>query len=118
MDRGVHLLHLLPEAMTIQSYPLLVKRRGPYIFEGIKLFTRFPFGLFVKAATFPVRSEVMVYPETENLLPFSSMTYRWWVVIRPCPSVDQGRRCIIFGSTNPVMTLGRFIGKRLRGSRC
>jgi uncharacterized protein (DUF58 family) len=67
VDRGIHLLHLLPGAMTIQSYPLLVKRRGPYIFEGIKLFTRFPFGLFVKAATFPVRSEVMVYPEIKAL---------------------------------------------------
>jgi uncharacterized protein (DUF58 family) len=67
VDRGIHLLHLLPGAMTIQSYPLLVKRRGPYIFEGLKLFTRFPFGLFVKAVTFPVRSEVMVYPEVKAL---------------------------------------------------
>ena len=69
VDRGIHLLHLLPRAMTIQSYPLLVKKRGPYIFEGIKLFTRFPFGLFVKAATFPVQSEVMVYPEIKALPP-------------------------------------------------
>lgn len=69
VDRGIHLLHLLPGGMTIQSYSLLVTRRGPYVFEGIKLFTRFPFGLFMKAATFALRSEVMVYPEIKNLPP-------------------------------------------------
>lgn len=69
VDRGIHLLHLPPGAITIQSYPLLVKKRGPYVFEGIKLFTRFPFGLFMKAATFPLRSEVMVYPEIKDLPP-------------------------------------------------
>ena len=67
VDRGIHLLHLLPGGMTIQSYPFLVTRRGLYVFEGIKIFTRFPFGLFMKAATFPLRSEVMVYPEIKNL---------------------------------------------------
>jgi uncharacterized protein (DUF58 family) len=69
VDRDIHLLHLLPGAMTIQSYPVLVTKRGPYVFEGIKLFTRFPFGLFMKAATFPLRSEVMVYPEIQDLPP-------------------------------------------------
>ncbi|HKN85788.1 MAG TPA: DUF58 domain-containing protein [Nitrospiraceae bacterium] len=67
VNRGIYLLHLFPGASTTQSYPLLVKRRGPYVFEGIKLFTRFPFGLFVKAATFPLQEEVMVYPEIKNL---------------------------------------------------
>ncbi len=67
VDRGIQLLQLLPGARTIQSYPLLVKRRGTYVLEGIKLFTRFPFGLFVKAATFPVRSDVIVYPEIKDL---------------------------------------------------
>ena len=67
VDRVIYLLHLLPGASAIQSYPLLVTRRGPYVFEGIKLFTRFPFGLFVKAATFPLRQEVMVYPEIKAL---------------------------------------------------
>jgi uncharacterized protein (DUF58 family) len=67
VDRGIHLLHLLPKAMTVQSYPLLVKRRGPYLLEGIKLLTRFPFGLFVKAATVPLQSEILVYPEVKPL---------------------------------------------------
>jgi uncharacterized protein (DUF58 family) len=67
VDRGIYLLHLFPGARTFQSYPLLVKRRGPYLFEGIKLSTRFPFGLFVKAATFPLQEKVMVYPEITDL---------------------------------------------------
>jgi uncharacterized protein (DUF58 family) len=67
VDRGVQVLQLLPKARTIQSYPLLMKRRGAYVLEGIKLFTRFPFGLFVKASTLPVRSDVIVYPEIKDL---------------------------------------------------
>jgi uncharacterized protein (DUF58 family) len=67
VDRGVQVLQLLPKARTIQSYPLLMKRRGAYVLEGIKLFTRFPFGLFVKASTVPVRSDVIVYPEIKDL---------------------------------------------------
>ena len=67
MDRGIHLLHLAPQASTLQPYPLLTGRRGPYRIEGIKLLTRFPFGLFVKAATLPLASEVVVYPEVTPL---------------------------------------------------
>jgi uncharacterized protein (DUF58 family) len=67
VDRGVQVLQLLPSARTIASYPLLVKRRGTYVLAGIKLSTHFPFGLFVKAATFPVRSDVIVYPEIKDL---------------------------------------------------
>ena len=67
VDRGIYLLHLLPGASTTRSYPLLVNRRGPYVLEGIKLFTRFPFGLFVKTATFPLQEEVMVYPQITAL---------------------------------------------------
>lgn len=69
MDRGIHVLHLAPSATTIRSYPLLVTRRGSYVLEGVKVFTRFPFGLFVKAATFPVRSDMIVYPEIKALSP-------------------------------------------------
>lgn len=67
VDRDIYLLHLLPGASTTQPYPLLVNRRGPYVLEGIKIFTRFPFGLFVKTATFPLQEEVMVYPEITAL---------------------------------------------------
>jgi uncharacterized protein (DUF58 family) len=67
VDRGIHLLHLAPRASTLQSYPLLIARRGRYAIEGIKLLTRFPFGLFVKAATLPLPSEIVVYPEVKPL---------------------------------------------------
>jgi uncharacterized protein (DUF58 family) len=67
VDRGIHLLHLGPRASTFQSYPLLIPRRGLYAIEGIKLQTRFPFGLFVKAATFPLPSDIVVFPEVKPL---------------------------------------------------
>jgi uncharacterized protein (DUF58 family) len=67
VERGIHLLHAPPRSVTVQSYPLLVARRGLHRIEGIKLLTRFPFGLFLKAATLPVASEAVVYPEIKPL---------------------------------------------------
>lgn len=63
VDRGIHLLHLGARASTLQAYPLLLPTRGLYRIEAVKLATRFPFGLFIKAATLPLVSEVVVYPE-------------------------------------------------------
>ncbi len=65
VDRGIHLLHLPPQASVTQAYTLLVPRRGLHRIEGVKLLTRFPFGLFVKAATLPLASELVVYPESK-----------------------------------------------------
>ncbi|MGH7255676.1 MAG: DUF58 domain-containing protein, partial [Nitrospirales bacterium] len=48
LDRGIHLLHLAAGTTTIQAYPLLIPRRGLYRIDGVKLQTRFPFGLFDK----------------------------------------------------------------------
>ena len=67
IERGVRLLHAPPRSVTVQSYPILVARRGRYRIEGIKLLTRFPFGLFLKAATLPFASETVVYPEIKPL---------------------------------------------------
>lgn len=67
LDRGVHLLHLPPGASTLQPYPLLIPRRGRYRLDGIKLLTRFPFGLFLKAANLPLADELIVYPELQPL---------------------------------------------------
>ena len=67
VERGVRLLHAPPRSVTVQSYPILVARRGRYRIEGIKLLTRFPFGLFLKAATLPFASETVVYPEIKPL---------------------------------------------------
>lgn len=67
IDRGVHLLHLPPQAVTVQSYPLLIPKRGCYRLDGLKLLTRFPFGLFLKAAHLPLTDELTVYPEIRPL---------------------------------------------------
>ncbi len=67
VDRGIHLLHAPPKSVTVRSYPMLVAQRGLHRIEGIKLLTRFPFGLFLKAATLPFASEVVVYPEIRPL---------------------------------------------------
>jgi uncharacterized protein (DUF58 family) len=67
VDRGMYLLHLPPRATVVHTYPMLIPRRGLYRIEQVKLFTRFPFGLFIKAATFPLVSEVVVYPEVKPL---------------------------------------------------
>jgi uncharacterized protein (DUF58 family) len=67
VDRGIHLLHAPPRSVIVQSYPLLVTQRGLHRIEGLKLLTRFPFGLFLKAAMLPVASETVVYPEIKPL---------------------------------------------------
>lgn len=67
IERGVHLLHLPPQATIRRTYPLLIERRGRHKIEAVKLLTRFPFGLFLKAATLPLESEVIVYPEIKPL---------------------------------------------------
>lgn len=67
VDRGIHILHLPAGASVSQSYPVLFTRRGRHRIEGIKLQTRFPFGLFVKGANLFLGSDVVVYPELRPL---------------------------------------------------
>jgi uncharacterized protein (DUF58 family) len=67
VDRGIYLLHAPPRSVTVQSYSMLVAQRGLHRIDGIKLLTRFPFGLFLKAATLPMASETVVYPEIKPL---------------------------------------------------
>jgi uncharacterized protein (DUF58 family) len=67
VDRGIHVLHLAPGASVLRTYPLLVPRRGIHRLDGVKLLTPFPFGLFMKAATLPLRAELIVYPELASL---------------------------------------------------
>jgi len=67
IDRGIHLLHVPPRGSVIRSYPILFARRGLHRIEGIKLLTRFPFGLFIKGATLPLETELVVYPESKPL---------------------------------------------------
>jgi uncharacterized protein (DUF58 family) len=69
VDRGIYLLHLAPRGSALESYPLLFPRRGLHRIDGVKLLTRFPFGLFVKAATVPLVSDIVVYPELRPVPP-------------------------------------------------
>lgn len=67
VDRGIHVLHLPNRTTTLQAYPVLLTRRGRHRIEGVKLLTRFPFGIFVKAVSMPLESELVVYPERKPL---------------------------------------------------
>lgn len=67
VDRGIHILHLPAGASASQSYPVLFTRRGRHRIEGIKLQTRFPFGLFIKGANLFLSSDLVVYPELRPL---------------------------------------------------
>ena len=67
VDRGIHFLHLPPHASVTRPYSILFARRGRHRIEGIKLLTRFPFGLFIKATMLPLESDLVVYPDPKPL---------------------------------------------------
>lgn len=68
-DRGIHLTHLAPGASTLRSYPLLIRRRGRYHLDGVRVVTPFPFGLFHKKAFYPSEASLIVCPELIPLPP-------------------------------------------------
>ena len=70
IDRKVRLAHLAPHSSTLISYPLLVRRRGPYRFDGIRVITPFPFGLFHKKAFYGFEASILVCPE---IIPLPSL---------------------------------------------
>ena len=63
LDRGIHLQHLPPHSSVLVSYPLLVRRRGRYRLEGVRVATPFPFGLFQKTRHYPFDTTILVCPE-------------------------------------------------------
>ena len=67
VNRDVRIPHLAPGSSSIIPYQIVMPRRGRYEFEAIKVSTRFPFGLFVKAARISCPSSVVVYPEMTPL---------------------------------------------------
>lgn len=69
LDRGLHLAYLTPEASALLSYPLLVRRRGRYRFEGVRIVTQFPFGLFHKKAFYACEADCIVCPHRIPLPP-------------------------------------------------
>jgi uncharacterized protein (DUF58 family) len=67
VDRGIHVLHLPQRSTAAHAYPVLMTQRGRHRIDGVKLLTRFPFGIFIKAVTMPLESELVVYPECRPL---------------------------------------------------
>ena len=74
LDRGIHLTHLAPASSTLCSYPLLVRQRGPYRLDGIRVVTPFPFGLFDKKSFYPLEATLIVCPEIISLPPLQLQT--------------------------------------------
>ncbi|HUP45707.1 MAG TPA: DUF58 domain-containing protein [Thermoanaerobaculia bacterium] len=57
------LLPLLPkQGEAVVHAPLLFRRRGRTELTAIDLYTRYPFGLFLKKKRLPLRGEVVVFP--------------------------------------------------------
>ncbi|GMR04576.1 MAG: DUF58 domain-containing protein [Thermodesulfobacteriota bacterium] len=63
----VYLLKLDAGASILRMSDYTFKRRGRHILTGIKVTTRFPFGLFIKGKVEAVELEVTVYPEVKPM---------------------------------------------------
>lgn len=63
IDRGVTIRELMPGTRRLLSYPLIATKRGQLRFEGVRIGTSFPFGLFLKKAYYPLSGSVLVAPE-------------------------------------------------------
>ncbi len=64
----VFALRIAPQAHELRSYGLRSDRRGPLELLGFRVFTRFPFGLFVKSLEIRDAIEVLVYPAVEAVV--------------------------------------------------
>jgi len=59
---GAFALRIAPGQRETRSYELEPTRRGALGFDGFRVTTRFPFGLFAKSLWIERRAEVIVYP--------------------------------------------------------
>ena len=66
-EPSLEISQLAPQASTLLSYPLLVKRRGRLQLDGVQVATAFPFGLFVKKAFYPIEASAIVCPKVSPL---------------------------------------------------
>ena len=58
-------LHIPPNKSADRSYAFTPASRGPVEFSGLRVSTRFPFGLFVKSLDLELPCEALVYPHVE-----------------------------------------------------
>jgi uncharacterized protein (DUF58 family) len=69
---GVQLLHipyLDPGGERLVTWPLVFPARGRHRVPGLRMTTRFPFGLFVKSEAVDLDAEVIVYPALRPVMP-------------------------------------------------
>src|SRR5688572_26770719 len=76
LDKKCYFLKIPPGKTQRTSYRHTFSRRGLYRFDGFRIATKFPFGLFRKSRDIDETSEVLVYPP---LVP----------VARPMPRTEQ-----------------------------
>jgi uncharacterized protein (DUF58 family) len=60
-------LRIGPGETERRSYRFRPARRGPFAFEGFRVSTRFPFGLFVKAMEIEAPEPALAYPALERV---------------------------------------------------
>jgi uncharacterized protein (DUF58 family) len=65
----VFALRVGPGARERRAYRFDAPARGPIFFEGFRVATRFPFGLFSKSLELPAATATLVYPQLETLRP-------------------------------------------------
>ena len=65
LARPVYWDHVPPQSSRVREIELTFPRRGRYAQDGLRLSTRFPFGLLVKSRVTSVRQEILVLPAIE-----------------------------------------------------
>ena len=69
----VYFLKLKPQISAVKCASYTFTERGAHALSGVKLSTRFPFGLFVKGREETLRTDVIVYPDVTDITKTASL---------------------------------------------
>lgn len=69
IDKKCYFLKLPPGREQRTSYRHTFSRRGPYRYDGFRISTKFPFGLFRKSRIMSGRGDILVYPAIHAVTP-------------------------------------------------
>lgn len=67
--RYIYLPRIPAGDSRLVTWPATMPRRGRHRLGGVRLTTRFPFGIFLKASQVTLREEVLVYPAVHRVSP-------------------------------------------------
>ena len=67
IERGLRIRYLPPQRSVLLSYPLVAAKRGWLKFDGLRVQTLFPFGLFLKRALYSIPSQLLVGPQIKPM---------------------------------------------------